>query len=201
VARRLTARLHQVEGRRSARLFELFDDRFLRVRRQAGKGRRIEYAMDIAILAPEQRRTHVRPWHWLITAGACVALMSAATLYALFGTGHTVALSLLAVALLALTVAAAMQFVRDSRHLLTLYSRLAAVPLVEMLADRPEAPQVADFAERLIRCINDTVSDKALSPEDLRAGELRTLRKLAENRAIDLTTYEQAKQRLLSLTL
>ena len=70
-----------------------------------------------------------------------------------------------------------------------------------MLADRPEAPQVTDFAERLIRCINDTVSDKALSPEDLRAGELRTLRKLAESRAIDLTAYEQAKPRLLSLTL
>ena len=59
MARRLTARLHQVEGRNSARLFELFDDRFLRIRRQAGKGRRIEYAMDIAILAPEQR--HMLP--------------------------------------------------------------------------------------------------------------------------------------------
>ena len=201
MARRLTARLHQVEGRNSARLFELFDDRFLRIRRQAGKGRRIEYAMDIAILAPEQRRTHVRPWRWLIASGVCTALALAAVLDAVFGTRHTIALSLLAVALLALAVAAALQFLRDSRHLLTLHSRLAAVPLVEMLADRPQAQEVADFAERLIRCINDTVSGKELSPEDLRAGELRSLRKLAESRAIDLASYEQAKQQLLSLAL
>ena len=43
----LTARLHQTEGENAIRLFELYDNRFLRVRLRPSKREEIEYAMDI----------------------------------------------------------------------------------------------------------------------------------------------------------
>lgn len=87
---------------------------------------------------------------------------------------------------------------RSRRHLLVFDSRYAAVPLVELLVNQPDPESYAAFVTALRANIETLVLDKGLSPADLRAGELRSLRKLLEQQIIDLPTYESAKQTLLA---
>ncbi len=97
--------------------------------------------------------------------------------------------------------AAVLQFRSSRRQLLVFATRYASVPLVEMLAAQPAQEQVATFIADLVRDIDNLIHDKELSADALRAGELRSLRKLVERKIIDLPSYESAKQQLLTMAL
>lgn len=198
MARTLTARLQQTDGPKGSRLFEVFDHRFLRVRRSSGTNPPQDYAMDIAILAPTTRTVHHSDHHWLWLAAATAGVLLLSLAVLLLGQASPLLLLPLAVLLLAVTIICIRQFLRSRRHLLVFDSRYAAVPLVELLADQPEPGSYAAFVASLCADIETLVRDKGLSPADLRAGELRSLRKLLEQQAIDLPTYEGAKQNLLA---
>lgn len=197
MARTMTARLHQQEGTYGIRLFELFDDRFLRIRLRLGKNRQAQYAMDVAILAPEGETIHYRPWHWLYAAAAAAALLLLDILLLLM-TDLSLHLLLGAMGLLIwLPFLFGWLFLQQSKHTLVFRSRYAAVPLVELLVSKPDAKAYGDFVRQLSRCISAQVQGKELTEADLRAGELRSLRKMMEDQALAPAVYEQAKQRLL----
>lgn len=198
MARTLTARLHQTDGPKDIRLFEVFDHRFLRVRQTNGQNALRDYAMDLAILAPSGRTVQRADRHWLWLAAATVTtlLLSLAALF--LGFASPLLLLPLAGVLLAVSIICIAQFLRSRRHLLVFDSRYAAVPLVELLVNQPEQDSYAAFVAGLCADIETLVRDKGLSPTDLRAGELRSLRKLLEQQVIDLPAYETAKQHLLT---
>lgn len=200
MARTLTARLHQTDGPKGVRLFEVFDHRFLRVRQTNGQNALIDYAMDVAILAPAGRAVHSseRRWLWVAGAAAVALLISLAVLF--LGLASPLVLLPLAGLLLALAIICVSQFLRSRRHLLVFDSRYAAVPLVELLINQPDSGSYAAFVAGLCADIEALVRDKSLSATDLRAGELRSLRKLQEQQVIDSSAYEAAKQRLLART-
>ncbi|GAB4297873.1 MAG: hypothetical protein Kow0096_16170 [Thiohalomonadaceae bacterium] len=198
MARTLTARLHQTDGPKGIRLFEVFDHRFLRVRQTVGPNTRRDYAMDIAILGPTARTVQYgdRQWLWLAAASAGVLLLSLLVLY--LGQATPQLLLPLAGVLLAAAIICINQFLRSRRQRLIFDSRYAAVPLVELLVDQPEPDSYRAFVAGLCADIESLVRGKGLTPTDLRAGELRSLRKLLEQQVIDLPTYEGAKRRLLA---
>jgi hypothetical protein len=198
MAKTLTARLHQTDGPKGIRLFEIFDHRFLRVRQTIGRSTPRDYAMDISILSPsghpEHRAQH--HWLWLAVAAAVLVLTSVTALFLEFANPLT--LLPLTGMLLAITIICLTEFLRSRRHLLVFDSRYATVPLVELLINQPERDSYAAFVAGLDADIANLLRDKALSPTDLRAGELRSLRKLLEQQIIDNATYQTAKQRLLA---
>lgn len=198
MARTLTAHLQQTDGPKGVRLFEVFDHRFLRIRHTSGPNALRDYAMDVAILAPTARTVQRsdRHWLWLATAAAGVLLLSLLVLF--LGQANPLLLLPLAGLLLAAAIICVNQFLRSRRQLLIFDSRYAAVPLVELLVNQPEPDSYKAFVAGLCADIEALVRDKGLSPADLRAGELRSLRKLLEQQAIDLPTYEGAKQSLLA---
>jgi len=199
MARELTARLHQQEGIHGIRLFEMFENRFLRIRMLVGKNRQVEYAMDVAILSVEPRQVHYRPWHWLIAAGISSGLILIDVLLLLL-THVNLHLLLGALGLLIwLPFVFGGLFLMQSRHTLVFYSRFANVPLVEILVGKPTPAAYADFVRRLVQCINTLAVKKGLDAEALRAGELKSLRKMKEDQILAEAVYEEAKQRLLSL--
>lgn len=198
MARTLTARLQQTDGPKNIRLFEVFDHRFLRVRLAKPKNPLRDYAMDAAILAPAARTEHRSQGRWLgLAAAAGVALLLSLLALSL-GLASPLLLLPLAGLLLAAAVICVSQFLRSRRHWLVFDSRYAAVPLVELLVNQPDPESYAAFVNALRADIETLVLDKGLSPADLRAGELRSLRKLLEQQIIDLPTYETAKQTLLA---
>lgn len=199
----LTARLHQKDGETAIRLFELYDDRFLRVRQQSSKRAEIEYAMDVAILDPQASEQHFRPRHWFIATAvtAGLLLIYGAALYFTVSRDNALILVPLFLVLCALPFLFIWLYRTQSRHLLVFNSRYAQVPLVELLVRQPNAETYGDFVRHLNRCIATLVQDKGLTAHDLRAGEMRSLRKMVEQGAIDNETYEQAKARLLALSV
>jgi len=199
----LTARLHQLDGANGIRLFELYDDRFLRIRLRPSKREEIEYAMDVAILDPHAKEQHYRPRHWLIAAAvtAGVLLIYAAVLYFILSRDNALLLLPPLVPLIGLAVFFGWLYINRSRHLLIFSSRYAQVPLVELLLRQPDAEAYGNFVRHLNRCIGVLVQDKGLTAHDLRAGELRSLRKMVEQGAIDSEIYEQAKGLLLALSV
>lgn len=201
--RTLTARLHQLEGPNAIRLFELYDDRFLRIRLRPSKRAEVEYAMDVAILDPQPAEQHYRPRHWFTAAAVAAGLLLiyAAVLYFTFSADKALLLVPPALILLALPGLFAWLYVTRSRHLLIFNSRYAQVPLVELLVRQPNAEDYGNFVRHLNRSIAKLVQDKGLTAHDLRAGELRSLRKMAEQGAIDSEAYELAKGRLLALSV
>jgi hypothetical protein len=198
MARTLTARLHQLDGPKGIRLFEVFDHRFLRVRQTNGQSPLRDYAMDVAILSASGRPLHNSDQGWLWAAGAATLVLFIDLAVLLLGTGSPWLLLPLAGLLLALTVICVTQFLHSRRHLLTFVSRYAAVPLVEILAEQPEAESYSAFITTLSNDIETLASRKDLTAADLRAGELRSLRKLLEQKIITPAAYEDAKQRLLN---
>jgi hypothetical protein len=200
MARTLTARLHQTDGPKGVRLFEVFDHRFLRVRQTTGQQALRDYAMDLAILAPAARPVHTSEPRWLWGAGAAAALLLASLLALLLGLASPLLLLPLTGLLLAAAIICVSQFLRSRRQLLVFDSRYAAVPLVELLVNQPEHDSYNAFVAGLRTDIETLVRDKGLSPTDLRAGELRSLRKLLEQQIIPAAAYESAKQLLLTQT-
>ncbi|GEM_PF-1830294 len=198
MARTLTARLHQTDGPKGVRLFELFDHRFLRVRRTDGQSPLRDYAMDVAILAPAGHPLHSSEPRWLWAAGAAALALLATMAVLLGGLAHPLLLLPLAGLLLALCVVCVTRFQRSRRHLLVFTSRYAAVPLVELLINQPEQASYTAFIAALGADIENRERSRELTPADLRAGELRSLRKLLEQQIIDPDTYTAAKQHLLA---
>lgn len=198
MARTLTARLHQLDGPKGIRLFEVFDHRFLRVRQTNGQSPLRDYAMDVAILSASGKLAHSSDRRWLWASGAATLAFAAGLAALLLGAASPLLLLPLAGMLLALAVICVTQFLRSRRHLLTFVSRYAAVPLVEILAEQPEAESYSAFITTLSTDIETLASRKDLTAGDLRAGELRSLRKMLEQQVITPAAYEDAKQRLLA---
>lgn len=198
MARTLTARLHQLDGPKGIRLFEVFDHRFLRVRQTDGQSPLRDYAMDVAILSANGRPLHRSDHGWLWAAGAATLVLFIDLAVLLLGAASPWLLLPLAGLLLVLAIICVTQFLRSRRHLLIFVSRYAAVPLVEILAEQPGAESYNAFITTLSNDIETLASRKDLTASDLRAGELRSLRKLLEQQIITPSAYEDAKQRLLN---
>lgn len=200
MARTLTARLQQTNGPKDVRLFELFDRRFLRVRLANARKLLRDYAMDVVILAPSGRLEHSIERRWLWAAGI-MALGLLGSVGALnLELGSLLVLLPLAGVLLTLLVLSLALLLRSRRKVLVFDSRFAGIPLVEILVNQPDKKTYKEFVETLTSNIETQIHSRELNDSHLRAGELRTLRKLLEQQIIDSADYDTAKQFLLTET-
>lgn len=200
MARTLTARLQQTNGPKDVRLFELFDRRFLRVRLANARKLLRDYAMDVVILAPGGRLEHSIERRWLWAAGI-MALGLLGSVGALsLELGSLLMLLPLAGTLLTLLVLSLALLLRSRRKVLVFDSRFAGIPLVEIVVNQPDKKTYKAFVETLTSNIETQVHSRELNDNHLRAGELRTLRKLLEQQIIDSADYDTAKQFLLTET-
>ena len=183
---------------RRERRFELFDEHFVRVT-QTRKKQDVDYTIDLLALAPGSERTIHFNWKWLL--GACLALaVCAAATYALFR--HPSAQRVLYIApLLLIGLAAALgafyQFFATSQRCQVFASRYAGVPLIEVLVNRPDAARFKAFIQDLEIRIELIGQRSHLSENDLKAGEMRMLRRLAGRGVIADKAYDHAKALIL----
>ncbi|HKK05519.1 MAG TPA: hypothetical protein VKA50_06680 [Gammaproteobacteria bacterium] len=194
-----TFELRQEDVLRRERRFELFNDRYVRVF-QARKKQDVEYTIDLLALAPgSERKIH---FHWKWLSGACLALtICAAVTFALFRepSGERM-LYLAPILLIALAACLGMfyQFFATSQRCQVFSSRFAGVPLVELLVNRPDAARFKAFVQDLEIRI-DLVSQKThLTDNELKAGEMRMLRRLASRGVINDKAYNHAKSLILA---
>lgn len=79
------------------------------------------------------------------------------------------------------------------------YSRNADVPVVELLVNKPTKKEFATFVGKLEGCILDVQQKLNLSLKNQLAGEMKMLRRLAEEGVLSSADYNKAKAVLLRM--
>lgn len=190
------AQHHRLKGERN---FELLQERYLRVQLRQFRTQQ-SYDLELALLDPDFERINAPATEWL---GAMAIFILAAippigylyfhyNLHNLFGTLATLLLlSLMGTACLFL-------YRLNSVYTLTFRTRTARIPLVEILNHKAFRPGSLQFAEQIAAHSTQSCQQLRLSAEQLRAGELRMLRRLSGEGHIAPATYEQAKRMILA---
>lgn len=177
---------------------ELFNEHYLRVYTKRLKKAR-EFKMEVATLNPEAEKVNHFPWKWLGAALVSFALVIY-LIYFMFSAaeGNTMWYALGGAAAL-LLLSAGFGFLfwigREKKWVFT--TVISQCPLVVIPYNKETAKQAKLFAERLSQAININNNKKGYSPDDLSAGEMRMLRRLAKSGIISGDKYDSAKKQIL----
>lgn len=179
---------------------EVLNDRYGRVSIRHWRAAR-EYAIELATLAPEPQRTTHFAWRWLAAAAGMLLGLAGFIAYLMYGSGEiSLLVSAGAIALLvALLVLFLYLFVTLSTRHIIFQARFSGVPLVEIPLPVSDRKKGAAFAEVLAGLAQKNRARLHHTDDDMRAGELRMLRRLSEEGAIADAVYDKAKMLLLRL--
>mgnify|MGYP006909079993 CR=1 FL=1 len=195
---KVNIRYRQPDIFKGERRFTVFNGRYIRVQRKRFK-REVDYTIDLAALSPEGKDSYTLNRHLLI-ASAVSLLAFIILLYTLLAhfAAH-VAIYTLPAAILTflLAISFGALAVYTFEHKYVFVSRQAEVPLVEFRVRKGDAAYRA-FVEDLKRYIHKHAERARLSPQDLRAGEIRTLRRMSSEGVLSTIDYETARTRLLA---
>lgn len=179
---------------------EVLNDRYGRIAARRWHTSR-NYAIELATLSPEPIQSTHFAWRWLAAACAMLLGLAGFIAYLKYGNGETTRLiSAGGIAILvALTVLFFYLFVILSTRRIVFRARYSGVPLVDIPMPIGDRKKGNAFAEVMSELAHKNRARLHHTDEDLRAGELRMLRRLSEEGAIASATYDKAKQALLRL--
>lgn len=174
---------------------DLFNDYYICVKERPLKRTR-QFRMELATLNPEAIRKEDLAYHWIVAA-VIAGAGSAYFLYGLFS-GGALLMSLLGSLISAGISGAfvALYFYTSERKWI-LETRNALYPLVVLPYNKRQSKEAQAFIETLQQAIEKNVSSKRYSSDDLFAGELRMLRRLAKDKILSETIYDQAKAHMM----
>jgi hypothetical protein len=180
---------------------EVLNDRYGRVATRRWHASR-NYAIELATLDPEPTQSTHFAWRWLYATGAMLLGLVGFIAYLKYGSGEISTLISAGgvVILLALTALFFYLFLILSKRTIVFQARFSGVALVEIpipVSDRKKGQAfskvIGHLAQKNLRRVEH------YSQNDLRAGELRMLRRLSEEGAIASASYDKAKMLLLRL--
>ena len=170
---------------------QLFNDFYICVKEKPLKKTR-QFKLEVATLNPQAEMKVDLAVHWL-AASVIAALGSVFFIFTLFS-GDALWMSLLG-ALIAAAMSAgfAALYYYSSERKLIVETRNSLYPLVVLPFNKRQQKEAEAFIEKLQQAIEQNVASKRYSSEDLFAGELRMLRRLANKKVLSDTLYDQAK--------
>jgi hypothetical protein len=179
---------------------EVLNDRYGRITTRRWRTER-QYAIELATLAPEPEQTTHVAWRWLIGAVIALAGLAGFIAFLKYGNGELPLLEAAAgvIVLLALTLLFFYLFTVLSTRRIVFHARFSGTPLVEIPIPMRARAKGKAFANELGQLARKNRDRLHHSEDDLRAGELRMLRRLSEEGAINSGAYDQAKILLLRL--
>jgi hypothetical protein len=180
---------------------EVLNDRYGRIAARRWHASR-NYAIELATLDPEAQQSTHYAWRWLYAAGAMLLGLAGFIAYLKYSSGETTLLISAGgiVILAALTALFFYLFVILSTRRIVFRTRYSGVPLVEIPIPVSDRKKGQTFSRVISQLAQKNLSRvEHYSENDLRAGELRMLRRLSEEGAIASATYDKAKMFLLRL--
>ncbi len=202
--RKVSAHLDLVRGKNQKISYTLYNERYLTVN-IANRRKKLNYKLDLLSLAPGCTKRYCLGWHWLALS-LIPAIVGGYFLLNVINLGATGAVTdlIIAVATFILCVAGIMQFVITSLTVTEFYSLHGGIALVEvrakLLASKDSRKQVVNFTEALGKSIDYCKRKMKVADGNQKAGELRTLRRLAEQGVIPQNKYESVKQIILGIS-
>ena len=196
----VNARLHQQGRMGPVRRFQIVNGKEIRIR-IGDKPKEQIYSVNLLALADKGNiRIHLA-WPWLIVLSICV--------FVLFSYYYAKSISLLSLAAYEFSFIAGISltgllslvlFVLSISRKRVYVSRYARVTLFEILISNPNHRDYKQFIDALSGYLQKARDYWELKPEHQIAGEIRMLRRLAKQGIISQVVYEQAKDRLFSLS-
>jgi hypothetical protein len=179
---------------------EVLKDRYGRITTRRWRNQR-QYAIELATLAPEPKQIIHIAWSWLIAGIVSLAGLAGFIAFLKYGNSHLPILEAAGgiIGLLVLTVLFFYLFTILSTRRIVFHARFSGTPLIEIPIPMQHRRKGKLLAEELSKLAQKNRARLHHSDDDMRAGELRMLRRLSEEGAIDSNAYDQAKVLLLRL--
>ena len=179
---------------------EVLNDRYGRIAARRWHASR-NYAIELATLSPEPSHSTHYAWRWLAAAGIMLLGLAGFIAYLKYGSGESsLLISAGGIAILGALVALFLYlFVLLSTRRIVFEARYSGVPLVEIPVPVSDRKKGKAFAKTMSELAQKNRARLHHSEDDLRAGELRMLRRLSEEGAIPSGAYDKAKMMLLRL--
>lgn len=157
------------------------------------------YTIDLRVLDPSRQRKLEIPWFWLVVGLVlCVAaLLWPSDVMVDVRPGNLFLAVPALLAILAGGIGALYWFFRNIRRHCVYRTRAAGFPLVDMLYHYPDTRSFEGFVEAMEERMRLLDDKRSLSDQQLRAGELKMFRRLAQQGVFKEKFYEQVKQQLL----
>jgi hypothetical protein len=184
------------------RSFEIYNDKFIKVATQSLFGNKT-YHLNMSMLEPWPSHHRKISWRWLLSV-LCFGLLTAALSLYLYQHQDQQTLSRLLpyiVAFVLLTLGSLIMFVYRSPNVMEFRSRYGNCTLLSLLHNKPSRKTfkafVAELRARILAASQAVTFDK----KQMLAIEMKELRRLTEEGALNEDDYERAKARLLNMKL
>lgn len=177
---------------------ELFNDHYLRVLSCRMKQKR-DFKLEVATLNPEAKKIEDMAWHWLVASVLAFGAAIYFVYYLIASADAQDVITLLGstAGLLLASAGFALAFWISSERKWVFETRAAQYPLVTIPFRKNNRKEAGEFAELLQQAISATTDKKGYSRDDLFAGEMRMLRRLAKSGVISDSLYDSAKKHML----
>lgn len=177
----------------------LIDERALKVQRFS-KRKTLSYMIDIISLDSNSKRVTTIAWGWLVSSVFFVsATMSISYFPALQTNLETNYLTGIIILMALCSIASLVLCWMLSLRKQVFYSRHGRIPLLEIWFNLPTRKSFRQYIKFLTGSIEQVQQKAGLSDEQQLTGEMKMLRRLADESVIDKTTYETAKAILLKM--
>ncbi len=200
--KKLTTSLTIVDARRQKTEYLLFDRRYLEVSRSQGK-KQLNYRIDILALAMHSRTRWRLRWQWFAVALALLALAEVMRggYLPLPGVNLAGLAPILLPALWGVALLCGVAGILSLRRLTVFYTLHSVVPLVKLslavFRDWGRIKEFKQFVHVLQTSIAHCQRHYVIKDHQQKAGEMRILRRMAQQGVIPKTDYESSKALLL----
>ncbi len=189
----------QIDLFKRERLFELYNDKYLRVVNKDNKGT-TEYTIALISLLPDSSRILRIAWDWLALAIVFLLIGGGAVYYLVwdFSLESTIYLILICLVSLLLAAGAVYFLLLKTEHNQVFYTRYGNYPLIELMFGKPDKKYFNEFINQLHNKINAEMESNTISAKNLQAGEMKMLRRLTTLGVLSQDDYDQAKNKIFS---
>ncbi len=174
---------------------QLFNDFFIHVKEKPLKKTR-QFKLEVATLNPQAEMKMDLSIQWL-AAAVIAALGSGFFIFTLFSSNELLTPLLGALIAAALSAGFTALFFYTSERKFIVETRNSLYPLVVLPFHKHQQKEAEAFIEKLQQAIEKNVVSKRYTSDDLFAGELRMLRRLAQKKILSDTLYDQAKAHMM----
>lgn len=164
---------------------------------QSSKLKSVSYMIDLIALDKKSRRVYSLAWGWLLTAVIFSLLSYVSIQYPdlLNGLGQYYSLGLTVLAIIC-AMGCFIFFWLSSSRKQVFYSRHGKVPLFEVWVGQPTGKAFRAYVNLLKEHIQKIQERSSLSEEQQLTGEIKMLRRLADENVVNKAVYEKTKARL-----
>jgi hypothetical protein len=175
----------------------LVKERELRIVRK-GKRAKSQYSIDVLALDEISQRKMYLGWKWFLAGVVIIVLAFLAPQFVVILKNSMLYQALVYVAGAGLGAACFYMAWKVTNKKQIFNSRKAKVPLVELVVNKPSKKEFSAFVKRVESCINAAHQKLNIAADKQLTGEMKTLRRLADQGVLSRSEYETAKSFLLS---